>query len=73
MKRKELFKRLTAVSMSAMMAVTMIPTTAFASEDGFFAAEEAVSIPAHTAEAVENYEAGGQRTLTAERISLTAA
>ena len=59
MKRKELFKRLTAVSMSAMMAVTMMPTAAFASEDGFFAAEEDVSIPAQTAEAVENYEAGG--------------
>lgn len=42
MKRKELFKRLTAVSMSAMMAVTMMPATAFASEDGFFADEQEV-------------------------------
>ena len=43
MKRKELFKRLTAVSMSAMMAVTMVPTTAFASEDDFFADSLAVT------------------------------
>ena len=43
MKRKELFKRLTEVSMSAMMAVTMVPTTAFASEDDFFADSLAVT------------------------------
>lgn len=56
MKRKELFKRLTAVSMSAMMAVTMVPSTAFASEDGFFAEEPEVT--AEVTEPAETTDSG---------------
>lgn len=64
MKRKELFKRLTAVSMSAMMAVTMIPTTAFASEDDFFAGDQE-TVTEVTEEAVpdlgeDDFESGAE-------------
>ena len=37
MKRKELIKRLMSITMAAMMATTMVPTSVFASEEDFFA------------------------------------
>lgn len=36
MRKKELFKRLTAISMAAMMTLTMMPSYAFASETALF-------------------------------------
>ncbi len=35
MRKKELFKRLTAISMAAMMTLTMMPSYAFASDSAF--------------------------------------
>ncbi len=42
MKRKELVKRLMSITMAAMMTTTMVPASAFAAEDDFFADAAAI-------------------------------
>ena len=50
MKKKEVLRRLSAISMSAMMTVTMVPSTAFAADEIFSDAETEITAEADEAE-----------------------
>ena len=50
MKKKEVLRRLSAISMAAMMTVTMVPSTAFAADEIFSDAETEITAEADEAE-----------------------